>query len=190
MHIFAATLANAVPNLPIHGLSVLNDCKYGFDVKDDLFRLTVLRSSADPDKNPDEGRQLFTYSLYPHAKGWRDAHCEQQGLALNVPLEACLAMSHAAAKSVPIVTVKTADDNVIAGALKHAEDGDGYILRLYETQGCDSQVQASFDRPIAVEETDLLERPLKRRNLSVSGRQVTFPIGHDQIVTLHVVFPH
>jgi alpha-mannosidase len=188
MHVFAATLATLSPDIPVHGLSVLNDAKYGFDVSNNLFRLTLLRSSNDPDPNPDEGRQAFTYSLYPHSKDWREALSEQHGLALNIPLEACATTNHPASGVLPEILIDSPGSDVVAGALKHAEDGQGYVLRVYETQGRNSQVTIDFRRPVSVAETDILERPLKRHALSVSGSRLSFSVGHDQIVTLHFSF--
>ena len=186
MHIFAATLANDAPAKTIHGLSVLNDGKYGFDVANGVFRLTVLRSSGDPDPNPDEGRQLFTYSLYPHKGSPLDSGSEQQGLALNCPLAAVVTGAHKAGTLPPAISI--ASDHVIAGALKHFADGNGYVLRVYETRGLSGPVMIDFGRSVVVEETDLLERPLHRHDLTVSGSKVNFQIGHDQIVTLHFTY--
>lgn len=187
LHLFAATLAAASPTTPRYGLTILNDCKYGADTQGNRFRLTLLRSSSDPDPNPDEGTQVFTYSLLPHAGDWRLAQSEQAGLALNIPLRGIVTDSHRG-QTVPLPTFTLEPtSNVIAGALKHCEDSPGYILRLFETQGRNTTAQLRFSQPVRVEETDILERPLAKRRLRVQGRTVTLPIGHDQIVTLHIV---
>ena len=55
-----------------YGVSLLNDCKYGHDVKADVLRLTLLRSTTSPDADADRGRHDFTYSLFPHAEDWRN----------------------------------------------------------------------------------------------------------------------
>ena len=68
-----------------YGVSLLNDCKYGHDVKDNVLRLTLLKSSTAPDPKADEGHHLFTYSLYPHAGNWRNGTV-RQGYELNYPL--------------------------------------------------------------------------------------------------------
>ena len=47
-----------------HGLSLLNDCKYGYDAKGNVLRLSLLRSPEWPDPHADEGQHEFTYSLY------------------------------------------------------------------------------------------------------------------------------
>ena len=54
-----------------HGLSLLNDSKYGYDGKDNVLRLSLLRSPEWPDPHADEGWHEFTYALVPHAGGWR-----------------------------------------------------------------------------------------------------------------------
>ena len=51
-----------------HGFSLLNDCKYGYDAKGNVLRLSLLRSPEWPDPHADEGHHEFTYSLYPHAR--------------------------------------------------------------------------------------------------------------------------
>ena len=184
-HVFALTLGYAPQKKALYGLTVLNDCKYGSDTNGSTFRLTLLRSSHDPDPNPDEGIQTFTYSLLPHAGDWRTARSEQAGLALNVPLSSVLTGSHKG-RAAPTITLIPAD-NLVLGALKHSEDGAGYVLRLFETQGRNTIARLTFSQPVRVQETDLLERPIQKRKISVQGRTVAFPVGHDQIVTLHVL---
>ncbi|MCP4642928.1 MAG: alpha-mannosidase, partial [bacterium] len=44
-----------------YGVSLLNDCKYGYDIKDNVMRLSLLRSPVDPDPHADEGEHHFTY---------------------------------------------------------------------------------------------------------------------------------
>ena len=189
-HVFAVTQGNAVTRTPLYGLTVLNDCKYGSDTSGATCRLTLLRSPHDPDPNPDEGTHTFTYSLLAHGGDWRTARSEQAGLGLNIPLRAVLTDSHAGkATTKAAVRVVTPDENVVVGALKHCEDGPGYILRLFETQGKDTTATLDFPDDVRVEETDLLERPVHKRPITTRGSAVSFPIGHDQIVTLRVTGP-
>lgn len=188
MHIFAATIATARPDVPVRGLSILNDCKYGFDSKGSLFRLTALRSSNSPDPNPDEGTQVFTYSLYPHGSDWQAAHTEDEGLDINIPLQARVTTSHPGGHSVPTYSMINLDNRgeVIASALKHSEHGGGYILRLYEADGQDTHIRLVFGKPVSAYETNILELPVHLRTLGVHGNSVTLPMGHNQIVTLHI----
>jgi alpha-mannosidase len=195
MHLFAATIAVAPPSKPLYGLTVLNDSKYGSDTNGSVFRLSLLRSSNDPDPNPDEGDQVFTYALLPHAGDWRTAGAEQAGLALNIPLQAVLATAHEGKKGAMVsmngmgvinIATENGADDLVAGALKHCEDGPGYILRFFETHGRDTVARITFPQTVQAEETDLLERPLAHQRLKVEGNVVQMPVGHDQIVTLHI----
>src|SRR5690606_264399 len=68
-----------------YGVSLLNDCKYSYDVKVNLMRLSLLRAPVHPDEHADQGEHRMTYSLYPHFGDWRYGTV-QQGFQLNVPL--------------------------------------------------------------------------------------------------------
>jgi alpha-mannosidase len=188
VHFFAATIGIKPQAKTPYGLTVLNDCKYGFDVTSNVFRLTALRSSSRPDPTPDQGMQSFTYSLYPHAGDWRAAHADEQALALNIPLLACVTTPHPPAGRIPSPSIVNIDNkgDLVVSALKHSEDGNGFILRFYEADGQDTHAQINFDWPIRVEETDILERPLTEQTAKVKGNSVVLPVGHNQIITLHV----
>lgn len=105
-HIFAATIASAPRARALYGLSVLNDSKYGFDVSNNVFRLSALRSSNRPDPEPDQGMQQFTYSLYPHAGDWRQAHTDERALGLNIPLLATVTTPHSPGQPIPSLSRK------------------------------------------------------------------------------------
>ena len=76
---------------PDLGLSILNDCKYGYDIMDDHMRITLLRSSIEPDYKADRGEHDFTYSLYPHAGSWQHGGTVRAGFELNEPVHSCVA---------------------------------------------------------------------------------------------------
>ena len=61
-----------------YGVALLNDCKYGYDVHDNVIRLTLLKSATSPDPLADEGEHRMTYSLLPHSGDWRDARSSRQ----------------------------------------------------------------------------------------------------------------
>uniref|UniRef100_UPI0033427302 alpha-mannosidase n=1 Tax=Prochlorothrix hollandica TaxID=1223 RepID=UPI0033427302 len=70
------------------GISLLNDCKYGYDCQPSQLRLTLLRSPLWPDPHSDRGLHQFTYALYSHGGDWRQGQVVRQGYALNQPLRA------------------------------------------------------------------------------------------------------
>jgi alpha-mannosidase len=169
-----------------YGVSILNDCKYGSDIKGNLIRLSLLRSSIDPDPKADEGKHAFTYSIYPHAWSWRNGSV-QQGLQLNEPL---LAVPAAASRgTMPAVAAFASVDveNVIIDTVKKAEDSDAIIVRVYEAYGQRGEVKLTFGRkPKKVTECDLMEEndvPVK-----LSAATVAFSITPYEIRSFKVVF--
>jgi alpha-mannosidase len=70
-----------------YGVSLLNDCKYGYDATPNQLRLTLLRGTEFPDSEADKGIHEFTYALYPHAGSWEEAQTVRRGYELNQPLK-------------------------------------------------------------------------------------------------------
>ena len=52
-----------------YGVSLLNNCKYGHSIKDNVVRLSLLKSAVFPDTTADKGEHEFIYSLLPHRGG-------------------------------------------------------------------------------------------------------------------------
>lgn len=182
-----------------YGVSLLNDCKYGYDIRGQRMRLTLLRSPyppappyAGPDvqhaRPTDQGRHAFTYSLLPHAGTWRQAQTVRHGYELNVPLHAVAAAQPAAPDTATTFSFCEIDhDNIILDTLKPAEDGSGVVLRLYESAGQRGVFQMRFfAEPDTVQVCNLLEEievDLPRQNGAISLHYQPF-----EIITLKVQF--
>ncbi len=172
-----------------HGFSLLNDCKYGYDAKGNVLRLSLLRSPEWPDPHADEGHHEFTYSLYPHGGGWREAETVRRGFELNYPLLTVAAASHPGALAAEHSFLEAAEDNVVVTAVKRAEDDDGLVIRFYEWAGKKGDIHLRLPaKAIGVEETDLMERPLHAVQLDAGGTGVAVPTGAYEIKTLKVTF--
>jgi alpha-mannosidase len=117
------------------GLSLLNDSKYGYDTKDNIIRLSLLRSPTWPDPHADEGMHHFIYSLYPHGHGWQEANTVERGYELNNPLIAFPEPAHTGSLPSSYSFLAVDAPNVVVTALKHADHGDALILRFYESAG-------------------------------------------------------
>jgi len=70
-----------------YGVALLNDCKYGYDIKDNVMRISLLRSGKQPDHLQDLGRHLFTYALLPHKGDFVEGGVEESAYALNNPMD-------------------------------------------------------------------------------------------------------
>jgi alpha-mannosidase len=170
-----------------HGLSLLNNSKYGYDAKGNVLRLSLLRSPEWPDPHADEGHHEFTYSLYPHAGGWREALTVRQGYELNYKLLAMETDRHEGALPSEHAFVDVKADNVVLTAVKKAEDDNGIVLRFYEWAGRDGAVKIQLPPGAEkAQDTDLMERPLA--DLPVTGGSVSVPTKPYEIKTVKVQF--
>ena len=168
------------------GVSLLNDCKYGYDVHNNVLRLSLLRSSIDPDPHADEGEHDFTYSIFAHAGDWRTATV-QQGYQLNVP---CLAVpcDSSAGKLPPADSFASVDaGNVVIEWVKKHEDSKAIIVRLFEAYGQRGKVQLRFSQPPQqVTECNLVEE--QDVAVKLNSGAVAFSIKPYEIRTFKVIF--
>jgi alpha-mannosidase len=144
----------------MHGFSLLNDCKYGYDAKGNVLRLSLLRSPEWPDRHADEGHHEFTYSLYPHLGTWRDALTVRRGYELNYPLILAQSERHQGSLPDTHLFLRVEPENVVVTALKKAEDSGDLIVRFYEWAGRNSDVRLQFfPAPDSALDTNLMEIP-------------------------------
>jgi alpha-mannosidase len=170
-----------------HGVSLLNDCKYGYDAKGNVLRLSLLRSPEWPDPHADEGLHEFTYSLYPHGGSWREALTVRRGYELNYPLLVRQLDRHEGELKNEYSFLEVQPENVVLTATKKAEDGDALILRFYEWAGKESDVKLRLPSGAqAASETDLMERPVA--DLSLQDGAVTVHTKPYEIKTICVHF--
>lgn len=135
------------------GFALLNDSKYGHRVKNGLISLNLLRAPTFPDRTADRGIHRFAYAMRAFAADDL-AGVVRDGYRLNNPVLVS-----------PGVTVPSAasTDNpaVIVETLKPAENGNGVIVRLYESLGRPAVTALRTELPhAAAHETNLMELPL------------------------------
>ncbi|WP_373229786.1 alpha-mannosidase [Cohnella sp.] len=156
-----------------YGVSLLNDCKYGYDIKGSTMRLSLLRAPKWPDASADQGEHEFTYSLYPHQLDWRRAGVVRKAAELNHPV---IVMRIPAPKFTAIDQASLPSEqsiifwesrSVILDTIKAAERGTGTILRLYESSGSRESVSIRIPNlPAQVYTVNLLEEELELLNIN------------------------
>jgi alpha-mannosidase len=134
------------------GFALLNDSKYGHRAKSGLISLNLLRSPTFPDKTADRGAHTVSYAFRPFGSD-QLADVIHDGYRLNYPLGigSGVVLPSAASVDNPAVLIET---------IKRAEDGQGIIVRLYESLG--SPATAALRTTFAhnkVSETNLMEIP-------------------------------
>ena len=153
-----------------YGVALLNDCKYGYDIHDNVMRLSLLKSATNPDPHADQGEHVMVYSLLPHPGDWRE-EVVSAAYDLNIPL--ILRRVRGGGNSETSRSLVSLNKpNIIIETIKLAEDGKGLIVRMYENQRNRGKVTLNASFPLAeVYQCNLLEE--NEQALSIHDNSVT-----------------
>jgi alpha-mannosidase len=172
-----------------HGLSLINQGKFGYDAVGNVLRLTLLRSPTSPDPNADRGEQHFSFALYPHAGDWKQAMTVRRGYEYNYGLTATQVEEHTGALPAEHSFVSVSADDVVLTAMKKAEDSNALVFHMYEWAG--KQAQVALEVPngaTGAVETNLLEKP-EGNPLTLQGDRVDLTIHPYEITAVRVDYP-
>ena len=174
-----------------YGLSILNDCKYGWDKPtDSSLRLTLIHTPSTGNSythqaHQDLGVNLFTYSLFPHQGKWSEL-TQKAASQLNQPLVAVAAPKHEGALGKEVEFLSVSTDQVAVKAVKKAEETNELIVRVYEWAGQQhDKVTLTFPkRVLSAREVNGLEEPIG--SATTSANTLTFSISKYQPKTFAV----
>ncbi|MDR1780411.1 MAG: glycosyl hydrolase-related protein [Tannerella sp.] len=139
-----------------YGLTVINDAKYGYSVRDNDMRVSIVRSPVYAHHEPkellpeveyewmDQGIQRFRMALVPHSGDWREINAPRIADEFITPPIAIYQGIHTGDKPKSDSFIAVDAPNVSLTAVKKSEDGDDLILRLVETFGRDSDFTLRF----------------------------------------------
>ena len=139
-----------------YGFALLNDGKYGYDIRGNTMRLSLLRSPAyafhDPSRHPsdepwpimDQGWHVFDVGLVPHAGSWQHAGVVRRAWELNAPAFVHAESAHHGPLPGRLSFLAAESDHVALTAVKQSEDGKTLIVRGYETAGRDVETVLTF----------------------------------------------
>ena len=169
-----------------YGISLLNDCKYGYSVEENKLSISLLKAATYPDPTADKGIHNFTYSILPH-KSDDLMETIKEGYKLNNPLCAtklCENKGGNLGESFSFASVNA--KSAVIDTVKMAQDKNGYIVRLYEAQNMKEEALVSFGFDVKeVYECDCLENNLEK--LETYGNSVKVNMGNFEIKTLRVI---
>ncbi|HVU11729.1 MAG TPA: glycoside hydrolase family 38 C-terminal domain-containing protein [Phototrophicaceae bacterium] len=169
------------------GVSLINDCKYGHDIHDNVIRLSLLRSPTSPDPVADEGEHTFKYSLLPHRRSWQ-SQTASAAYELNDPLITAAGSGGSGEPKFAdgLVSMGHHRNHTIIETIKQAEDGNGIIVRLYEYKRMRGAIDLKAAFPIREAYiTNLLEE--NQEPLQSNGVRVRLEIKPFQIVTVRLI---
>lgn len=168
-----------------YGVSILNDCKYGYGTDGSDVSLTVLKCGLYPNNQADQGKHEFVYSIYPHKGDYRVGGTVRESYNLNQPLLSTRVLGNQTGQLTDSFSLISCDaDNVVIETLKPCEDESStYIVRMYET-GCGAvKTKINFGCDITTAWLcDMMENNTK--TLNVTGNSIGIEFGAYEIITL------
>lgn len=167
------------------GLSLLNNSKYGFDVKENVMRMTLLRTPTYPDPMADIGAHSIEYALYTHPGDWRAADTSRRAYEFNYRPSVVSPGKHGGALPSAKSWFASGPDNVALTAVKMGED-DGVVIRFVETEGRTTRAEIELPwKPAKITETNLIEDEIApSAQWSLNGNRIAVPLGPYEIKTL------
>ncbi|HID95170.1 MAG TPA: alpha-mannosidase, partial [Candidatus Latescibacteria bacterium] len=174
------------------GATLVNDCKYGHSTTEEEIRLTLLRSSYDPDPLPELGRHEVRFAIVPHGRDWNPSEAARAGYEFNHPPELVATDVHEGDLPKEGGFISVSPPNILLSSIKKAEeDDDALIVRLYETEGKSTEAQVRLDPSLAkpnssAVEVDLLERPLPDGTARMEGKVLKVQIPAFGITTVKI----
>lgn len=169
-----------------YGVSILNDCKYGYDIRDSRMRITLLRAPTCPDRKGDLGMHQFTYAYYPHKGTWQTGGTVQAAFQLNLPLKATNVTANEGSLPESYSFISCDNDDIVIDAVKQAQDGNGVIVRVYESRRVRGKRTLTLNIPF----TKAMECNLMEENegeIPVNGNTITFDIKPFEVKTFRLI---
>ena len=170
-----------------YGMTLLNDCKYGYSAEGSEIKLTCIKCPTEPDATADIGKHTFICSLYPHSGDLFKAGAVREAYSLNSPLISTDIEKNDGELPDCFSLVGCDSEAVIIETLKKAEESDDLIVRLYEFFGsrviCNLKIADKFKKATL---TNLLEKDEKE--LDINNGSVSLSIKPFEIVTIKLSY--
>ena len=145
----------------------------------------MLKAATYPNPVADRGEHEFTYSLYLHKGRLADGETVSEGYKLNQPLTVLPIAAQSGALPESFSLISTSDPAFVIETIKLAEDGEGIIIRGYESLGgkCRTELSLGFEAK-SVELCDLQENKIS--DLALENGKIKLSISNFEIVTLKI----
>lgn len=154
----ACTFAASQPDSAANAMMLWTDSRHGFRGFENSLGVSLIRSSYDPDPQPEKGDTPFILKLAPADGGTAGSLC-RQAEGYGNPLQIVAGTAHPGFLPPSNSLIRVEGENAVVDSVKLAEDSDDLILRLHETEGHCGTAAISIGYPIGrAALTDLLER--------------------------------
>ena len=134
-------------------MAMLNDSKYSFSIADSTMYMSVVRSPLFADhggpRNPetpfmDQGSHEFNYAVIPYCADVEYSTVVKAAQEFNTKPTNIIENRHEGRLDTKYQGISVDKANIIISAFKLAEDGKGYVVRAYETNGIETDVTISI----------------------------------------------
>lgn len=161
-----------------YGLAIADDSLYGYDIKNNEVRVTILRSplyAMDQSGNKDktvrpkymnQGIHSFKCRLIPHSGSWQKAQLINFAYELNQPPIPFVTYSHQGPWTKKSSWISIKPNNLLLTSMKMAEDSDNIILRLFESTGV--RTLAKVNLPVWAMEIRTFWQPFEIKSISIN----------------------
>lgn len=136
-----------------YGISIINDCKYGYRCKDSVIDIDLIRSPLrGPGTNVDQGKHTLKLAVYTHG-GKLSSDTYKYAYQVNNELVAVNGIGNT-----DVFTPFECDnENIILESVKISDDNAGAVLRLYNSSDSAQKCSVSFDGYKVSGITDVME---------------------------------
>ncbi len=157
------------------GIALYNDSKHGHALESSAngstLRMTLIRSSYDPDPLPEIGKQEIHLAIEPFAGELSDAHCSRTGRAFNRPLRVVSTTIHDGKLPTKYSALSVSPDSVVITSIRQTRQGA--VVYLQNTTSEPVTPKITFHgRSAKLHCIDLLGRPAAEKKLRIAGRSI------------------
>jgi len=173
-------------------LAIVSDSKYGYRGADDRILVTLMHGANSPDPYPDRGMHKIRLSVAV------TENCSKVLEETATDLNRLPAYVTGSAHAGTLPTTKSLlclseDTGAVLSGVKGAEDGNGLIVRLYNTFASDTIASVSFGSAIrSASAVDISEQPVLNAELELpivqDDNSITLKMAKFTLATLRITF--
>ncbi|MCR5523855.1 MAG: hypothetical protein K6F64_09520 [Clostridia bacterium] len=168
-----------------YGCSIINDCKYGYDIHDSHMRITLMRAPTCPDPTGDHGINTFRYELHPHKDDWR-YDTVGKSYSFNIPPVGFFNKGKSEDFKTEEQFISLSEKNITLEAMKLSQSKDGIIVRFSEEEQrrgrCRVTLPIKFKKVI---ECNMIEE--EKNTVSVKDRSFSFDYKPYEVKTFKLL---
>jgi alpha-mannosidase len=170
------------------GVTLINDCKYGFHNWDNTLDMNLIRSPMRPGVDADKGEHEFTYVFHPYTGGFDKSDAFHLGYLHNTEIYITEKAGEDYAEKAAECLCDISNPDIIFENIKKSEVDDNYVLRFYNSTNKTAKTDVKFGYGLqAAGFCDLLDNITEKANNETSFSLTFKPF---EIISLSVAVLH